>query len=123
FCVDSLNRWLRNKRRCIVTAKRIVVKKQLTLSYDRHRLTLTRNDVTEAIVGRYVDIYDFADGQLEANLPSRLSFPIEDLCFTFDCDLSLREASKVGCYRPSPTLADITTNDGSPDVIARSEPQ
>ena len=26
---------------------------------------MTRNDVTETIVGRYADIYDFADGQLE----------------------------------------------------------
>ena len=41
------------------------VTRQLALSYDRYRLILTRNNVSEAIVGRYADIYDFADGQLE----------------------------------------------------------
>src|SRR5215469_6148189 len=46
--------------------------------------------------------------EIEANLPSGLCLPIEDLCFTFDRDLSLREASNVGCYRPSPTLACAT---------------
>jgi hypothetical protein len=43
--------------------------------------------------------------EMEANLPSGLSLPIEDLCFTFDRDLSPRKAGNVGCYRPSPTLA------------------
>jgi hypothetical protein len=43
--------------------------------------------------------------EMEANLPSEFSLTIEDLCFTFDRDLSLRKADNVGCYRPSPTLA------------------
>ena len=38
--------------------------------------------------------------EIEANLPSRLSIPIEDLCIAFDCDLSLREASNAGMPAP-----------------------
>ncbi len=41
------------------------VDQQLTLSYDRKRLILERTGLTEGAAGRYVDIYDFADGRLE----------------------------------------------------------
>src|SRR5678815_172915 len=37
---------------------------QLTLSYDRKLITLTRNEMTENIVDQYVEIYHFADGQM-----------------------------------------------------------
>jgi transposase len=38
---------------------------QLTLSYDRKRIVLERNSVTEGLGGKYVDVYDFPDGRLE----------------------------------------------------------
>jgi hypothetical protein len=41
------------------------VDQQLTLSYDRKRLILERTVLSEGAAGRYVDIYDFADGHLE----------------------------------------------------------
>lgn len=45
--------------------ERRYVDQQLTLSYDRKRLILERTGLTEGVAGQYVDIYDFADGQLE----------------------------------------------------------
>jgi hypothetical protein len=41
------------------------VGQQLTLSYDRLRLLLERNEVTIGLAGQYVDTYAFADGGLE----------------------------------------------------------
>ena len=41
------------------------VGQQLTLAYERKLFILTRNDVTEAIAGAYVEIYDYADGRLD----------------------------------------------------------
>lgn len=41
------------------------VGQQLTLSYDRKRIMLERNDVTVGLVGKHVDTYAFADGRLE----------------------------------------------------------
>jgi transposase len=38
---------------------------QLTLAYDRKLLVLTRNDITEGIAGRYVEVYHYADGRLD----------------------------------------------------------
>src|SRR5262249_5900070 len=45
--------------------------------------------------------------EIEANLPSRLSVSIEDLCVAFDRDLSFREASNAGCPRASSPLARL----------------
>jgi hypothetical protein len=39
------------------------VSTQLIVSYDRKRIMLCRNEVTEGIVGHYVEIYHFVDGQ------------------------------------------------------------
>jgi hypothetical protein len=39
---------------------------QLTLSYDRKRIILERNANSEDLGGKYVDVYDFPDGRLEA---------------------------------------------------------
>ena len=38
---------------------------QLTLSYDRKRIILERNSLSEGLDGKYVDVYDFPDGRLE----------------------------------------------------------
>jgi hypothetical protein len=38
---------------------------QLTLSYDRRRIILERNPLSEGLDGKYVDVYDFPDGRLE----------------------------------------------------------
>ena len=41
------------------------VSKQLTLSYDRKQIILERNDISEGLGGKYVDLYDFPDTRLE----------------------------------------------------------
>ena len=56
--------------------------------------------------------------EIEANLPSGLSIPIEDLCVTFDRHLSLREASNAGCQRPSPPLACLAVTYGDQQRFA-----
>jgi hypothetical protein len=38
---------------------------QLTLSYDRKRIILERNALSEGLEGKYVEIYDFPDGHIE----------------------------------------------------------
>jgi hypothetical protein len=38
------------------------VSQQLTLSYDRLRAMLERNEVTVGLAGKYIDTYAFADG-------------------------------------------------------------
>jgi transposase len=38
---------------------------QLTLAYDRKQLILERNEVSEELGGKYVDLYHFSDGRLE----------------------------------------------------------
>ncbi len=41
------------------------VSEQLAMSYDRKQIILERNDVSEGLGGKYVDLYDFPDGRLE----------------------------------------------------------
>ena len=41
------------------------VSEQLTMSYDRKQIILERNEVSEGLGGKYVDLYDFPDGRLE----------------------------------------------------------
>ncbi len=41
------------------------VTKDLTLKYDRKRIRLEVNDLTRGLVGKYVDIYEFADGRVQ----------------------------------------------------------
>src|SRR5277367_519583 len=41
------------------------VSEQLTISYDRKQIILERNEVSEGLGGKYVDLYDFPDGRLE----------------------------------------------------------
>ena len=44
---------------------RCVLGQQLTLAYERKLFILTRNSVSEAAAGEHVEIYDYADGQLD----------------------------------------------------------
>lgn len=41
------------------------VDRQLTIRYERKRITLEQNDVTRGLVGKYVETYAFADGRLD----------------------------------------------------------
>jgi hypothetical protein len=41
------------------------VGRQLTLAYDRRQIILERGELTDQLVGQYVDVYDFADRPLE----------------------------------------------------------
>jgi hypothetical protein len=54
------------------------VGQQLTLAYDRRQIILERGELTDQLVGQYVDVYDFADRPLEVrwkghSLPYRVS--------------------------------------------------
>src|SRR5258708_27660630 len=44
----------------------------LTLSYDRKRIVLERNSLSEGLVGKYFDVYDFPDGGLEVRTKGHL---------------------------------------------------
>jgi len=53
------------------------VSDQLTMSYDRKQIILERNELSEGLAGKYVDLYEFPDGTLEVrsngrSLPYRL---------------------------------------------------
>ena len=41
------------------------VAKDLTLKYDRKRVKLEVNDLTRGLVGKYVDVYEMADGRIQ----------------------------------------------------------
>lgn len=53
------------------------VSEHLTMSYDRKQIILERNELSEGLGGKYVDLYEFPDGKLEVrakghSLPYRL---------------------------------------------------
>lgn len=78
------------------------VGEQLTLSYQRKRIMLERNDITSGLGGQYVDLYDFPDGRLEVrwkNLP--LSYTV------FDKDQRVSHTAIVENKRLSEALAFI----------------
>jgi hypothetical protein len=66
---DNLHRPLKMSAICLddilCHREQRYVGQQLTLSYERKRIMLERNDVTEGTAGRHVEIYDFADGRME----------------------------------------------------------
>jgi hypothetical protein len=78
------------------------VGQQLTLSYDRQRLILERNEATEALAGKYVDTYAFADGRLEVRWQG-LSLPFK----IFDKDQRVSHAAIVENKRLGEVLAFI----------------
>ena len=41
------------------------VSKDLTLKYDRKRIKLEVNDLTRGLVGKYIDVYEMADGRIQ----------------------------------------------------------
>ena len=54
---------------------------QLAFSYDRLWVILTKNEITRGLPGKYVDTYEFTDGQLEVRWKG-VSLPYS----TFDKD-------------------------------------
>jgi hypothetical protein len=78
------------------------VSQQLTLSYDRQRLLLERNETTEGLAGKHVDIHAFADGRLEVRWQG-LSLPFK----AFDKDQRVTHAAVVENKRLGAVLAFI----------------
>jgi hypothetical protein len=78
------------------------VSQQLTLSYDRLRIMLERNDTTVGLTGKYVDTYAFADGGLEVRWQG-LSLPYK----VFDKDQRVTHAAIVENKRLGEVLAFI----------------
>jgi Homeodomain-like domain len=78
------------------------VGQQLTLSYDRQRIILERNEATEGLAGKYVDIMAFADGGLEVCWQG-LSLPFK----VFDKDQRVTHAAIVENKRLGEALAFI----------------
>jgi hypothetical protein len=95
------------------------VSRQLTLSYDRLRIMLERNDATIGLAGKYVDTYAFADGQLEVRWQG-LSLPYR----AFDKDQRVTHAAIVENKRLGEVLAFIKSQQDarpSPRVRTNSE--
>jgi hypothetical protein len=78
------------------------VGQQLTLSYERKRIMLERNDVTIGLAGQYVDTYAFADGRLEIRWQG-LSLPYR----AFDKDQRVTHAAIVENKRLGEVLGFI----------------
>jgi hypothetical protein len=83
------------------------VGQQLTLSDDRQRLILERNDATEGLAGKYVDVHAFADGRLEVRWQG-LSLPY----MAFDKDQRVTHAAIVENKRLGEVLACIKRQQG-----------
>jgi hypothetical protein len=95
------------------------VSQQLTLSYDRLRIMLERNEVTIGLAGKYVDTYAFADGGLEVRWQG-LSLPYR----AFDKDQRVSHAAIVENKRLGEVLAFIKSQQDarlSPRVKTNSE--
>jgi hypothetical protein len=95
------------------------VSQQLTLSYDRLRIMLERNEVTIGLAGKYVDTYAFADGGLEVRWQG-LFLPYR----AFDKDQRVSHAAIVENKRLSEVLAFIKSQQDarpSPRVKTNSE--
>jgi hypothetical protein len=82
--------------------ERRYVGQQLTLSYERKRIMLERNDVTIGLAGKYVDTYAFADGRLELRWKG-MSLPYR----AFDKDQRVTHAAIVENKRLGEVLAYI----------------
>ena len=95
------------------------VSQQLTLSYDRLRIMLERNEVTIGLAGKYVDTYAFADGGLEVRWQG-LSLPYR----AFDKDQRVSHAAIVENKRLGEVLAFIKSRQDArppPRVKTNSE--
>lgn len=75
------------------------VSQQLALSYERKRIILDDTDISRGLVGKYVDIYDFADGRIDVRWNGvSLTFR------TFDKDQRVTHAAIVENKRLSHVL-------------------
>jgi hypothetical protein len=95
------------------------VSQQLTLSYDRLRIMLERNETTIGLAGKYVDTYAFADGGLEVRWQG-LPLPYK----AFDKDQRVTHAAIVENKRLSEVLAFIKSQQDErrpPRVLSNSE--
>ena len=95
------------------------VSRELTLSYDRLRIMLERNETTVGLAGKYVDTYAFADGGLEVRWQG-LPLPYK----AFDKDQRVTHAAIVEDERLSEVPAFIKSRrDGRrrPRVLGNSE--
>ena len=92
------------------------VGQQLTLSYDRLRIMLERNEVTIGLAGKYVDTYAFADGGLEVRWQG-LSLPYR----AFDKNQRVSHAAIIENKRLGEVLAFIKSQqDARPSVRVKT---
>ena len=78
------------------------VGKQLTFSYDRKRIMLEENELSRALVGKYVDTYVFVDGRFEVRSQGR-SLPYR----IFDMDQRVTHAAITDNKRLGAVLEHI----------------
>ena len=78
------------------------VGKQLTFSYDRKRIMLEENELSRALVGKYVDTYVFVDGRFEVRWKGQ-SLPYR----VFDMDQRVTHAAITENKRLSAVLAHV----------------
>lgn len=78
------------------------VGKQLTFSYDRKRIMLEENELSRALVGKYVDTYAFVDGRFEVRWKGQ-SLPYS----VFDMDQRVTHAAVTENKRLSAVLAHV----------------
>jgi hypothetical protein len=78
------------------------ISQQLAISYDRRRIILHRNDISEGAAGQYADIFDFADGRIEVRWKG-VSLPYT----VFDKEQRVSHTAIVENKRLGATLAFI----------------
>ncbi|GLO72635.1 transposase [Phaeobacter inhibens] len=78
------------------------VGKQLTFSYDRKRIMLEENELSRALVGKYVDTYAFVDGRFEVRCKGQ-ALPYR----VFDMDQRVTHAAVTENKRLSAVLAHV----------------
>ena len=78
------------------------VGKQLTFSYERKRIMLEENELSRALVGKYVDTYAFVDGRFEVRWKGQ-SLPYS----VFDMDQRVTHAAVTENKRLSAVLAHV----------------
>ena len=76
------------------------VGQQLHVSWQRRLLVLERNKVTDTLVGKHVEIYNFGDGRLDLRW-NGVALPFQ----TFDKDQPITHASEVENKRLDEALA------------------
>ena len=106
-------------RQILCRRERRHVSRELTLSYDRLRIMLERNDTTARLAGRYVDTYAFADGGLELRWRG-LPLPYR----AFDKEQRVSQAAIVENKRLGEVLAFIKRQQDErlpPRVMSNSE--